>query len=199
MHANILAVGMPEWSEADQALAKAAQRELGRDTTGLRTELRKELRESEQGMGGGSDDIAEVSWNIPTVRLRYPANIPGMTGHHWSSGIAMATPIAHQGSNYGSRVVAMTAVDILTNPKLLEEARRHFDEVQTKEYQWISLIPRGTPPPTHLNKEKMEAYRPLLEPLIYDPSHFATYLEQLGVEYPTVRKRTAQVEATKPD
>jgi aminobenzoyl-glutamate utilization protein B len=192
MHANIRAVGLPQRWEADQALAKAAQRELGRDTTGLRTELRKELRESEQGLGGGSDDIAEVSWNIPTVRLRYPANIPGMTGHHWSSGIAMATPIAHQGSNYGSRVVAMTAVDILTTPRLLEEARRHFREVQTKEYQWVSLIPRGTPPPIHLNREKMEAYRPLLEPLRYDPTRFATYLEQLGIEYPTVRKRTAQ-------
>ncbi len=194
MHANILAVGMPQWSEADQALAKAAQRELGRDTVGLRTELRKELRESEQGMGGGSDDIAEVSWNIPTVRLRYPANIPGMTGHHWSSGIAMATPIAHQGSNYGSRVVAMTAIDLVTTPKLLEEARRYFREVQTKEYQWVSLIPRGTPPPAHLNREKMEGYRPLLEALRYDPSRYATYLEQLGVEYPTLRRRTAQAE-----
>src|SRR5690625_6710810 len=126
MHANILAVGMPEWSEADVALAMAAQRELGVDTVGLRTEVRQELRESEQGMGGGSDDIAEVSWNVPTVRLRYPANIPGMTGHHWSSGIAMATPIAHKGSNYGSRVIAMTAIDALTSPDLLEAAKTYF-------------------------------------------------------------------------
>ena len=192
MHANILAVGMPEWSEADVALAKAAQRELGADTVGLRTEVQQELRESQQGMGGGSDDIAEVSWNVPTVRLRYPANIPGMTGHHWSSGIAMATPIAHKGSNHGARVIAMTAIDLLTDPELLEEAWRHFREVQTREYQWVSLIPRGTPPPTHLNRERMERFRPALERLRYDPTRFETYLEQLGVEYPTVRERTAQ-------
>lgn len=199
MHANILEVGMPKWSAADQALAKAAQRELGSDTTGLRTTVSKQLRESSQGTGGGSDDIAEVSWNIPTVRLRYPANIPGMTGHHWSSGIAMATPIAHQGSNYGSRVLAMTAIDILTSPGLLEEARKYFKEVQTKEYQWVSLIPRGTKPPIHLNKEKMDGYRPLLDKLIYDPTRYATYLEQLGIEYPTVRKRTAQAGDAKRD
>jgi aminobenzoyl-glutamate utilization protein B len=191
MHANIVAVGMPAWSAADQALARAAQRELGADTTGLRTEVRKELRENQQGMGGGSDDIAEVSWNLPTVRLRYAANIPGMTGHHWSSAIAMATPIAHKGANYGSRIVAMTAVDLITTPKLLEDAWKYFREVQTRERQWVSLIPRGTPPPTHLNREKMAGYRPALEKLRYDPSRFATYLEQLGIEYPTLRKRTA--------
>jgi len=199
MHANILEVGMPEWSEADQELAKAAQREMGRNPVGLRRTVNRTLQEASQGTGGGSDDIAEVSWNVPTVRLRYPANIPGMTAHHWSSAIAMATPIAHKGSNYGARVVAMTAIDILTNPRLLEEAKKYFDEVQTKEYKWVSLIPRGTKPPIHLNKEKMETFRPLLDSLVYDPSRYSTYLEQLGIEYPTLRKRTAQADEAKRD
>jgi aminobenzoyl-glutamate utilization protein B len=188
MHANIVAVGMPEWSAADQALAKAAQREIGADTIGLRTEVQQELTEADQGMGGGSDDVAEVSWNVPTVRVRYPANIPNMTGHHWSSAIAMATPIAHKGANYGSRAVAMTAIDILTDPKVLEEAWEYFRNVQTKDLKWESLIPAGTPPPTHLNAEKMVRFRPMLEELKYDPSKYATYMEQLGIEYPTVRR-----------
>ena len=188
MHANIVAVGMPEWSDADVALAKAAQRELERDTVGLRTEVPDSLREADQGMGGGSDDIAEVSWVVPTVRLRYPANIPGMTGHHWSSGIAMATPIAHKGSNYGSRVVARTAIDLLVNETLRQETKRWFNEVQTKDYQWESLIPLDTPPPVHLNQERMAGFRDQLEPLRYDPTRYDTYLEQLGVTYPTVRQ-----------
>jgi aminobenzoyl-glutamate utilization protein B len=188
MHQNILAVGMPQWSEADIALARAVQREMGSDTTGLPVNVERELREAEQGMGGGSDDIAEVSWNIPTVRLRYPGNIPGTVGHHWSSAISMATPIAHKGANHGSRVIAMTAIDLLTDPALLQEAKRHFREVQTREYQWISLIPRGTEPPIHLNEERMARFRPQLEALKYDPSRYSTYLEQLGIEYPTVRR-----------
>jgi len=117
MHANIQAVGLPEWSEDDQAFAKAVQKMMGRDTTGLRTELQDSLRESSQGMGGGSDDIAEVSWNVPTIRLRYPGNIPGTTFHHWSAGIAMATPIAHKGANYGSRVIGLTAIEIVSRPR----------------------------------------------------------------------------------
>jgi aminobenzoyl-glutamate utilization protein B len=187
LHQNIEAVGMPQWSPADVALAKAAQRELGVDTVGLRTTV-DSLRAVRPGQGGGSDDIAEVSWTVPTVRLTYPANIPGMTAHHWSSTIAMATPIAHKGANAGSRALAMTAMDLLRDGALLEETRRYFREVQTKDLQWVSLIPKGTPPPVHLNAERMVRFRPLLEPLKYDPARFATYLEQLGIEYPTVKK-----------
>lgn len=185
--ANIRRVGMPDWSRADIALAQAAQRELGVEVVGLTTEVPDSLRESQQGMGGPSDDIAEVSWNVPTARVYYPANIPGMTGHHWTSGIAMATPIAHKGTNHGAQAIAMTAVEIAVDGDLVGEAWRYFREVQTREYQWTSLIPEGTEPPTHLNRERMERFRAQIEPLIYDPSRYDTYLEQLGVAYPAVR------------
>src|SRR5688572_14317969 len=190
MHANILEVGMPQWSEADQTLAREAQAMMGQSNPrGLTTQVSRTLSEADQGTGGGSDDIAEVSWNVPTVRLRYPANIPGMTGHHWSSGIAMATPIAHKGSNYGARVVAMTAIDVLTNPQLLQNAKKYFTDVTTRDRKWESLIPLDTPPPTFLNEERMARYRPQLDKLIYDPTRYATYLEQLGIAYPTMRKQ----------
>jgi aminobenzoyl-glutamate utilization protein B len=195
MFANIQTVGMPSWSEDDQAFAKAVQRMMERDTTGLRTEAQDTLQESSQGMGGGSDDIAEVSWNVPTIRLRYPGNIPGTIGHHWSAGIAMATPIAHKGANYGSRVIALTAIDVVANADLVEEAWIYHREVTTKDYTWESLIPAGTEPPIFLNAEKMKGYRPLLEPLKYEPSRFDTYLEQLGVAWPTLEKPTASGES----
>lgn len=197
MHANVLRVGLPEWSDADQTLARALQRELGSDDPqGLPTELDEELEESSQGMGGGSDDIAEVSWNVPTIRLRYPGNIPGIIGHHWSAAIAMATPIAHKGANHGAQVIAATAIDLVADPAKVEEAWRYHREVTTKDRQWVSLIPEGTEPPTHLNVDKMERFRPLLEGLRYDPTRFDTYLEQLGIDYPTVREPSDE---TQPD
>jgi len=196
MHANVLEVGMPEWSDDDHALARAVQDMMGTRgqpgfggnvTDGLPTELfSEELQESDQGMGGGSDDIAEVSWNVPTVRLGYPGQIPGVTFHHWSAGIAMATPIAHKGANYGARVIAMTAIDLVANPEKVEEAWKYHREVTTADQQWESLIPLDTEPPIFLNEEKMARYRPLLEALRYDPERFDTYLEQLGIKYPTL-------------
>ena len=189
MHANILAVGLPPWTEADQSFAKAVQAMAGqKEPQGLRTQLNKELQQAEQGMGGGSDDIAEVSWNIPTVRLNYPANIPGLTSHHWSSAIAMATPIAHAGANYGSRVIALTALDLLTRPELLASAQQYFTDVTTKDYKWVSLIPPETKPPVELNQDRMARFAPQLAKLAYDPKRFPTYLDQLGVKYPTLGK-----------
>jgi aminobenzoyl-glutamate utilization protein B len=186
LHAHIQRVGMPAWSEADQKLARAAQAEMKVKTDGLKTQI-TELREPRaERTGAGSDDIAEVSWNVPTVVLRYPGNIPGMIGHHWSSGIAMATPIAHKGSTAAAKAQALTALDLVLNPKLLEAARQYFAE-QTKQTQWKSLIPEGTTAPIDLNREKMERFRPQLQKLRYDPSKYKTYLEQLGVEYPTTR------------
>jgi aminobenzoyl-glutamate utilization protein B len=187
LFANIERVGMPIWTEADQTLARAAQKELGVKVEGLRTAVTKLRAPGEIGRGSaGSDDIAEVSWNLPTVNLRYPANIPNLVAHHWSSGISMATPIAHKGATAGAKAQAMTALDLLTRPELLAAARAYFRD-QTKEVKWVSLVPEGTQPPIKLNKEKMERFRPALEKLRFDPSKYKTYLEQLGVKYPTVR------------
>jgi aminobenzoyl-glutamate utilization protein B len=184
LQANIEAVGMPEWSEADIALAKATQKELDAEQIGLRTEV-SELEDASE-TSAGSDDIAEVSWNVPTVNLRYPANIPNLICHHWSSAIAMATPIAHKGALAGAKAQAMTAIELFADPRLVEQAWEYFRE-QTKETKWESLIPADVPPPVYLNKEKMERYGPELKRLRYDPSKYNTYLEQLGIQYPTVR------------
>lgn len=186
LHANIVKVGVPAWSDDDEKLARGAQKELNARTGGLSKAI-PELRGGVNERGGaGSDDIAEVSWNLPTVVLRYPGNIPGMVGHHWSSGIAMATPIAHKGATAGAKAQAMTALDLLSKPELLQAARQYFAE-QTRETKWRSLVPDGTKAPADLNREKMERFRPALKPLRYDPTRYKTYLEQLGIQYPTVK------------
>ena len=56
--------------------------------------------------GGGSDDIGDVSWNVPTISLRFPSNIPDLPGHNWTNAIAMATPIAHKGATAGAKAMA---------------------------------------------------------------------------------------------
>lgn len=184
LHANIKKVGMPRWSEEDLTLARAVQKELDAEVTGLETEI-PEMEGSAEAPSG-SDDISEVSWNLPTVVLRYPSNIPNLIGHHWSRAISMATPLAHKGATAGAKAQAMTAIEIFANPALVEQAWEYFRE-QTKDETWESLIPADVEPPIHLNTEKMKRFRPELEKLRYDPSRYETYLEQLGIKYPTLR------------
>jgi aminobenzoyl-glutamate utilization protein B len=187
---NIKKVGLPKWSEADQTLARALQKEIGVDPRGLATEVEPLGTgvSPERNMGGGSDDIGDVTWAVPTVTLRYSANIPGLPGHHWASGVAMATPIAHKGVTAGAMVQAMTLLDILTRPELVKQAWEYFNTVQTKDMKYTPLIRPEDKPATDLNTEILEKYRPAMKKYYYDPSKYKTYLEQLGIEYPTVKK-----------
>ena len=200
MYENIKKVGLPQWSDDDQTLAKAFQRELKVPVRGLATKV-TELRapreqtqdfsgEEGQGIGptgGGSDDIGDVSWNVPTVTLRYPSNIPGGPGHNWANAISMATPIAHKGVIAGAKVQAMTMLDILLHPELVDKAWDYFKNVQTKETKYTSFLRPADQPAIWLNQKTMEIYRTRMKAFYYDPSKYDTYLEQLGIKYPTVK------------
>ncbi len=188
MYENIKVVGLPEWSEDDLSLAKALQRELDQEEEGLATEL-SELSEpiaEEDKRGGGSDDIGDISWNVPTVTLRYPSNIPNLPGHNWANAIAMATPIAHKGATAGAKVMALTLLDILTTPGLVTAAGDYFEE-QTKDMTYTPFIRPTDEPAIDLNEAILARYREEMRKYYFDPTQHKTYLEQLGIEYPTIR------------
>jgi aminobenzoyl-glutamate utilization protein B len=190
MHENIKRVGMPKWDENDQLLARSLQTELGGNAQGLSARISNELRGSEalqNWTGGGSDDIGDVSWNVPTITLRFPSNIPGLPGHNWANAIAMATPIAHKGAVAGAKVQALTMLDLLLRPKVVADAWTYFRDVQTKEIKYKSFLGPNDKPPTFLNADIMARFRPEMRKYYYDASKFSTYLEQLGIKYPTVR------------
>ncbi len=185
---NIETVGMPSWSDADQTLAKALQKEIGAKGEGLKLKA-EALKPPEPAIlqKGGSDDIGDISWVVPTVYLRFPANIPNLPGHSWANAVAMATPIAHKGSTSGAKVQAMTALDFILNPDLTKQAWAYFRDVQTKDIQYAPLIGPDDRPAIELNREKMEKFVPELKKFYFDPGRYRTYLEQLGIRYPTVR------------
>ena len=187
MYENIKQVGLPQWSEADQTLAKAVQKELKVPERGLATQLATLAGPGAEEGGAGSDDIGDISWNVPTVRLRYPSNIPNLPGHNWSNAITMATPIAHKGVTAGAKVMAMTMIDLLTQPALVEQSWKYFREVQTKDMKYQALIGPDDKPQTWMNKRTMDTYREQMRKFYYDSTKYKTYLEQLGIRYPTVR------------
>lgn len=199
MYENIKKVGLPQWSAEDQLLAKAVQLEMKApkveglavklDTLGLPspTGSINVMGRQLMAMGGGSDDIADISWSLPTIVLRYPSNIPGLPGHHWSNAITMATPIAHKGILYGARAEAMTLLDMLLKPEIIANAWTYYRTEQTKEIQYTPLVGEKDNPAIYLNQKIMEEYKPKLKPLYYNPAKYKTYLEQLGIQYPTLR------------
>ncbi len=96
--------------------------------------------------------------------------------------------IAHKGATAGAKVHATTMLDFLMRPELVEQAWDYFRNVQTKDVTYTPLIRAEDRPAIHMNQETMERYRPEMREYYYDPSRFDTYLEQLGVDYPTLRR-----------
>ncbi len=187
-YANIAAVGMPHWSADDQVFAKAVQQANQRKVEPLKAKV-SELSTPEnrpQSIGGGSDDIGDIMWAVPTITIRFPSNVPNMIGHHLTSAMAMATPIAHKGAVAGAKAVAMTVLDLMTSPKLLAQATSYFNDVQLKSDSYAPLITAQDKPAIWLNEKVMRDMRPQLEKFYYDPARYPSYLEQLGISYPSV-------------
>ena len=206
MYENIKKVGLPQWSDDDQTLAKGLQRELKVPVRGLATRI-PALRApraaaadagGEEGggvgpTGGPSDDIGDVSWVVPTVRLSYPSNIPGGPGHNWANGVSMATPIAYKGVIAGAKVQAMTIARHSAAIPNWSGRRAIISTTCRTRISTITRFLRDTDqPPIWMNAKTMEEYRPKMKAFYYDPSKYDTYLEQLGIKYPTVRPAPAQ-------
>jgi len=203
MYENIKKVGLPRWSDGDQALANAFQTLMKVPQRGLATRIgplrapRAQPQADAEGpdigpTGGPSDDIGDISWNVPTVVLSYPSNIQGGPGHNWANAISMATPIAHKGVVAGAKVQAMTILDILLHPELVQHAWDYFKNEQTKDVKYKSFLRLDDKPPIWLNQKIMDEYRPRMKPFYYDASKYDTYLEQLGIKYPTLQQTTGR-------
>ncbi len=184
--ANMELVGMPEWSDDDQAYAKAVQEAYGSEPTGLAEEVSGVSGPipKEYHSGGGSDDIGDISWNTPTITIRFPSNIPDAgPNHSWWAALASATPIAHKGATTCAKVYATTILDLLLRPELVSNAWDYFEKEQGSAY--TPLIGPDDEPAIHLNRERQAMWRSRLEEFYYDPDQYDTYLEQLGVDYPS--------------
>jgi aminobenzoyl-glutamate utilization protein B len=191
MHRNIEAVGLPVWSEDDQRYARALQKLLEVEEKGLPTELEGLQEPSGPTVSSGSDDIGDVSWTVPTVTLRFSSNVDGMIPHHWSSAMAMATPIAHKGATAGAKVIAATLLDLLQDESLRAQAWTYLRDEQLDGTVYEPFIGPEDQPPIEKNAATMAEYKERLQALYYDPSRYGSYLEQLGVVYPQLEKPAA--------
>lgn len=161
IQANVEAVGMPEWSAAEQDFARAIQAEAGGKSVGLETAARPLLGPGVQLMA--SNDSGDISWVAPMGRVYFPSNIPGVTYHHWTAGAALTTSIAHKGALAGAKVLAGSVIDALIDAEAVAEIRRTF-KAEIGDQAYRPLLPPEQTPPQELNRAVMEAHRAAMEP-----------------------------------
>jgi aminobenzoyl-glutamate utilization protein B len=155
---NIELIGMPEWTEKENEFAKSLQKELGVKENGYPLKFKTLRQPSNVQVGGGSSDVGEVTLIAPTATLNFPGIVPGAIGHHWSTVTSNYGSAAWKGLNTGAKVMAATALDLMTKPKMLQAIKNEFDEY-SKDHPYKSFLPEGAKPPLDLNKELMDKYR----------------------------------------
>jgi aminobenzoyl-glutamate utilization protein B len=145
MQANLEIVGGPEFTEEDQAFAKALQAYLEIEEKGLDADP-KPLKDEVEPPGGGSTDVAEVSRITPVVSLSVTTAAAGIPWHSWATTASHGTEGSVKGAEVAAKVLALTGVDLLLNPELIREARAFFDE-KTEGKPYVSPVPADQKPP----------------------------------------------------
>jgi aminobenzoyl-glutamate utilization protein B len=162
IYKNIALVGMPAWTEEEQAFAKSLQKELKVEEKGMDSKVWPLADLTGSPMDGGSSDVGDVTLVAPTATIMFPGAAPGAIGHHWSNVACFYGSTAWKGLNAGAKAIAASAIDLLTKPEELRKIRAEFEEM-SKKTPYKSFVPADTLPPVDFYESLMEKYRPLLE------------------------------------
>ncbi len=147
---NMKLVGPPRFDDKDRDFAKRLQDTFRSDSgfsekTPL-SETVEELPDKPIDADGGSTDVGDVSWKVPTSGFQSACFAAGSPGHSWQNVAAIGSPIGHKGLLVAAKVFALTTVDLFNDPEALKAARADFDE-RMKDKKYTTRIPRGQKAP----------------------------------------------------
>jgi len=161
--ANMREIGAPTYTQEELEFAKELARSIPREEklTKLRRTLLPNAMElvdidlntkiydpygEERKGGGGSSDVADVAWNMPTQEFSAAMFIVGAPGHSWQNVASGGTSIGHKSSIFASKVMATTVIHLLAKPEMLKRAKEEWKErMEGLSYQ--SPLPPDLKPP----------------------------------------------------
>jgi aminobenzoyl-glutamate utilization protein B len=146
MQQHLEQVGVPQWSAEEQAFAAACQQAMGVAQHGLTATV---LPLQNEPTIGGSSDVAEVSWLVPTMGLTMPASPLHIPMHTWAVTACAGMSIGQRGALAAAHVLARTALDLLTDAELRAEARADFEQ-RTSGFTYVSPLPAEQRQPSML-------------------------------------------------
>ena len=142
-HENLERVGGVEYTAEERAFAAAVQATLAQQPP---LESAAEVQPYMPRAGGGSTDVADVSWVVPTVGIRTATWVPGTPAHSWQAIAAGGTTIGEKGMVVAAKALAMTAVDLFTDAGLLAAAKAEYLEKVGPDFRYVSLVGDRAPP-----------------------------------------------------
>lgn len=148
MYDNMRQLGPPEFSDEAQQLAKELQESLGLPQQGMHAEIAELAPPNPVFLGGGSTDVADISWNVPTVSMAAALAPIGSKLHTWSVSSCAAAAPGQAAVIAAARYLGATAIDLLTQPERLRAIKDEFKE-RTQGVEWRTALPDGYEPPMY--------------------------------------------------
>ena len=141
MQANLERVGAPQFSEADHEFARELQSFLDVETSGLRDTI-DHLADAPEPAGGGSSDVAEVSYIAPTVEFSVTTAAEHVPWHSWATSASHGTAGAVKGAQVAARALALMGAELMLDTDLLERAKEAHAKA-TGGVPYRSPVPEG--------------------------------------------------------
>lgn len=144
LHSNMEYLGAIEYTDDEQAFGKKIQESTGKEQVGIISEI-EPLEETLEHPGGGSTDVGDVSWVVPTIRLSATTAPKDTPWHSWAVVACAGMSIGHKGMIYASKALSMTMVDLFEDAELRQKVKEEFLE-RKGDYVYKGIVPDGPPP-----------------------------------------------------
>jgi len=144
MDRNLRTVGGVSYTPEERAFAETLRKSLPPDAPPL--EFATEIQAFEMKEAGGSTDVADVSWVVPTTGLRTATWVPGTAAHSWQAIAAGGTSIGTKGMLVAAKTLALTAIDLMTDPALRAAAKAEYEKRVGPDFVYVPLVGDRKPP-----------------------------------------------------
>jgi aminobenzoyl-glutamate utilization protein B len=144
MHRNLEMLGPIEYTQAETDFAHGIQEATGKKQVGLDGSIQP-FEATKEHPGGGSTDVGDVSWLVPEIRLGVTTAPTGTPWHSWAVVACGGMSIGHKGMTHAAKALAMTMVDLLEQPELVEKMQEEFAK-RKGDYVYKAILPEGPPP-----------------------------------------------------
>lgn len=146
IHSNLTRVGGINYNAEEKQFAETLRNALPQNAPPVESAAYvRPMVVNERG-GGGSTDVADVSWVVATGGMRAATWVPGTSSHSWQAVAAGGTSIGNKGMIVAAKTLAMTAVDLFTNESLVNSAQNEYQNRLPANWEYEPLLGDRPPP-----------------------------------------------------
>ncbi len=142
MYSNLRKVGGVKYTTEEIAFGKKLQESFISSKPALESAENVEPYEmmDDDNRSGGSTDVADVSWQVPTVGLRVATWVPGTPAHSWQAVACGGTEIGTKGMMVAAKAMTLTGIDLLNTPAIIAKAKEEWNKARGENFKYIPLI-----------------------------------------------------------